>query len=120
MDLQTKIINELEKMPLGLQEELFNYAQYLSSKLNNQNSVEFLTTKELKIMNKWEYLVENDRELDSENPLSDSELEVIRQILNRKNKSRPDVPKKEEIYIAEDFNAPLPDDILDSFILLLK
>lgn len=115
MDVQTKILNELEKMPLGLQYELLNYAQYLRSKLNNQNNLEFLTAKELEILKKWEYLLEHDRELDSENPLSDAELETVRQILNRQKKTRPDVPKKEEIYIAEDFNAPLPDDILDSF-----
>lgn len=115
MDLQTKILNELEKMPLGLQEELLNYAQYLRSKLNNQNNLESLTTKELQIMKKWEYLLEQNQELDSESPVSDAELEIVRQILNRQNKSRPDVPKREEIYIADDFNAPLPDDILDSF-----
>jgi hypothetical protein len=115
MNLQTKILNELKKMPIELQEELFNYAQYLRSKLNNQNSFKSLTAKELEIMKKWEYLLEYDRELDTENPLDDSELEVVRQVLSRQNKTRPNVPKKEEIYIAEDFNAPLPDDILDSF-----
>ena len=115
MNLQTKILNELKKMPIELQEEVFNYAQYLRSKLNNQISLKSLTAKELEIMKKWEYLLEYDRELDTENPLDDSELEVVRQVLSRQNKTRPNVPKKEEIYIAEDFNAPLPDDILDSF-----
>jgi hypothetical protein len=115
MNLQTKILNELKKMPIELQEEVFNYAQYLRSKLNNQTSLKSLTAKELEIMKKWEYLLEYDQELDTENPLDDSELEVVRQVLSRQNKTRPNVPKKEEIYIAEDFNAPLPDDIIDSF-----
>jgi hypothetical protein len=115
MDLPTKILNEVEKMPIGLQEELLNYAQYLSSKLNKENNLDVLRESESEIIKKWEYLLEHDQELDPENPLSDSELEVIRQILIRQNKPRPDVPKTEEIFIADDFNAPLPDDILDSF-----
>ncbi len=118
MDLQTKILSEIEKMPIGLQEELLNYAQYLrekGSKLDNENNLDVKSQNESKILKKWQYLLEHDLELDQQNPLSESELEVIRQILIRQNKPRPDVPKREEIFIADDFNAPLPDDILDSF-----
>ena len=39
-------------MPIELQEEVFNYAQYLRSKLNNHNSIKSLTAKELDIMKK--------------------------------------------------------------------
>jgi hypothetical protein len=53
MDLKTtKILNELKKMPIKLQEKLFNYGQYLRTKLNNQNSLKSLTAKELEIMKK--------------------------------------------------------------------
>lgn len=115
MDLTSKILNEIKKMPIGLQEELLNYAQYLHSKFNKQSNLEFLTEQESLILKKWEYLVEHDCELDTENPLSDSELEIVRQILSRQSKKRPDVPKKDEIFIADDFNAPLPEDIIESF-----
>lgn len=115
MNLQIKILNEIEKMPVGLQEELLNYAQYLRSKLNKKDNLDALTENESEIIKKWQHLLEHDLELDEDNPLSEEELEVIRQILIRQNKPRPDVPKREEIFIADDFNAPLPDDILDSF-----
>ena len=41
MDIETKILKTLEKMPLSLQEELLHYAQYLQEKYSqSQNSHE--------------------------------------------------------------------------------
>ncbi len=41
MDIETKILKTLEKMPLSLQEELLHYAQYLQEKYSqSQNNSE--------------------------------------------------------------------------------
>ncbi|MDZ8086067.1 MAG: hypothetical protein RMY16_10965 [Nostoc sp. DedQUE12b] len=68
-----------------------------------------------KIIEKWHYLRDNHQELDPNNPLSNDEIEIIRQILIQHNQARPLGVAKGELTIADTFDSPLPDEILDSF-----
>lgn len=60
-------------------------------------------------------MLKNNRELDESQPLLDSEIKKICQILSQENKTRPVGLAKDEFTIAEDFNEALPNEILDLF-----
>ena len=68
-----------------------------------------------RIIEKWHYLRDNHQELDPNNPLSDDDIEIIRQILIQHNQTRPLAVAKGELIIPDTFDSPLPDDILDLF-----
>jgi hypothetical protein len=67
------------------------------------------------IIKKWQYLREHHQELDEINPLSNSEIDTICQYLAEHNKTRPLIKSEQKIEIPDNFNDPLPDDILNSF-----
>jgi hypothetical protein len=67
------------------------------------------------LLNKWQHLCEKGQELDPENPLTESEITQIRQLLYSLNQSCPVGLAEGEFTISDHFNDPLPDDILDSF-----
>ena len=66
-------------------------------------------------MDKWQYLIKNNRELDESKPLANVEIEIICQVLSEENKTRPVGLAKSEFAVPDDFNDSLPEDILDSF-----
>ncbi len=68
-----------------------------------------------KIIEKWHYLRDNHQDLDPNNPLSDDEIEIIRQFLIQHNQPRPLGVAKDEFIIPDTFDSPLPDEILDLF-----
>ena len=68
-----------------------------------------------KIINKWEYLRKNNQELDPSNPLSNEEIDIVCEHLKQHNKLRPIVEAQTKINVPDNFNEPLPDDILNSF-----
>jgi hypothetical protein len=101
-------IKHLSVDQLKLVENLVNQFDLTS------NSVE-MTLQESQAMEKWEYLVKHHQEMDDTNPLSNEDITLIRQFFKKQNKTIPlDLPKA-EIFIADDFNDPLPDDIIDLF-----
>lgn len=55
------------------------------------------------IIKKWEYLREND------------EIDGICEYLKQQNKPRPTIETEIKINVSDNFNDPLPDDILNSF-----
>ena len=67
------------------------------------------------IINKWEYLTANNQELDPLNPLSNEEIDFICDHLKQQNKPRPTIETKTKINVPDNFNEPLPDEILNSF-----
>lgn len=93
----------------GLTEEILDC--FLEGDVENKPSNEFLR----KIIEKWYYLRDNHQELDPNNPLSDDEIEIIRQIFIQHNQTRPLGVAKGELTIPDTFDSPLPDEILDSF-----
>jgi hypothetical protein len=48
-------------------------------------------------------------------PLSNEEIKLIRRLLSHQGKNLPLDLLKDSFFIADDFNAPLPDDIIDLF-----
>ena len=72
----------------------------------------YLTEKALQ---KWQFLVKNNQEMDRKNPLSENEIKIICQFLGQANQSRPVGLAKEEFAVPDDFNNPLPDEVLDLF-----
>jgi hypothetical protein len=68
-----------------------------------------------KIIEKWHYLRDNHQDLDPNNPLSDDEIEIIRQIFIQHNQTRPLGVAKGQLIIPDTFDSPLPDEILDLF-----
>lgn len=67
------------------------------------------------LLNKWQHLCEKGQELDPENPLNESEISQIRQLLHSLNQSCPVGLAQGEFTVPDNFNDPLPDDILASF-----
>jgi len=53
--------------------------------------------------------------MDNKNPLSENEIKIICQFLGQANQSRPVGLAKEEFAVPDDFNNPLPDEVLDLF-----
>ena len=69
----------------------------------------------LTLLEKWKYLRENGQELDPENPLTETEITQIRQRLHSLNQSCPVGLAQGEFTVPDNFNEPLPDDVLASF-----
>jgi hypothetical protein len=68
-----------------------------------------------KALQKWQFLIKNNQEMDRKNPLSENEIKIICQFLGQANQSRPVGLAKEEFAVPDDFNNPLPDEVLDLF-----
>jgi hypothetical protein len=66
-------------------------------------------------LQKWQFLIKNNQEIDITNPLSENEIKIICQFLNRSHQSRPVGLSAGEFTISDDFNEPLPDEVLDLF-----
>lgn len=64
---------------------------------------------------KWQYLRDHHQERDNEEPLSNEEIGLVCSFLTKQNLSRPLEAEKQKVFIADDFNAPLPDDIIELF-----
>jgi len=67
------------------------------------------------IINKWEYLRKNHQELEPQNPLSNKEIDIICEYLKHQNKPRPTIETETKINVPDNFNDPLPNDILNLF-----
>ena len=74
-----------------------------------------LQKDESKIIEKWQYLVEHHQELDESSPLSNREIDIICQYLANQNQRRPIINPEQKIDISDNFNDPLPDEILKTF-----
>jgi hypothetical protein len=68
-----------------------------------------------KALQKWQFLIKNNQEMDRKNPLSENEIKIICQFLGQANQSHPVGLAKEEFAVPDDFNNPLPDEVLDLF-----
>lgn len=106
--------NLTEKLAF-LSEEQLNLVSQFVAQLQLQNTLINNHEHEEKALEKWQYLKENNQELDEENPLTDQEIEVICQVLSQQNKKRPAGLCQGEFTISDDFNEPLPEDIVDLF-----
>ncbi|MGK7931516.1 MAG: hypothetical protein AB4041_08785 [Microcystaceae cyanobacterium] len=67
------------------------------------------------LLNKWQHLCETGQELNPDDPLTASEIRQIRQLLHTLNQSCPVGLAEGEFTVPDNFNDPLPDDILASF-----
>ena len=111
----TELRNNLTEKLAFLSEEQLNLVSQFVAKLELQNpSINNQEYKE-KAWQKWQYLRENNQELDDKNPLTDQELQVICQILSQQKKKRPAGLCQGEFTISDDFNDPLPEDIIALF-----
>ena len=62
-----------------------------------------------KAMKKWEHLLKYHQEMNDDDPISNEEIQIIRNTLRSQNKNIPlDLPK-DDFFIADDFNDPLRD-----------
>ena len=106
--------NLTEKLAF-LSEEQLNLVSQFVAQLQLQNPLINNHEHEEKALQKWQYLKENNQELDEENPLTDQEIEVICQVFSQQNKKRPAGLCQGEFTISDDFNEPLPEEIVDLF-----
>jgi len=72
-------------------------------------------TRETLVWEKWQYLRENHQERDVQEPLSNEEIGLVCSFLTKRSLSRLLEAEKQKVFIADDFNAPLPDDIIELF-----
>jgi hypothetical protein len=111
----TELRNNLTEKLASLSEQQLNLVSQFVAQLElphpSINNHEY----EQKALQKWQYLKENNQELDDENPLTDQEIELICQVLSHQNKKRPAGLAQGEFTISYDFNEPLPEDIVDLF-----
>ena len=107
--------NHLIEKIKTLSEEQLELVAALINQFELSSDFGVMTVQESQAMAKWKYLLKHDREMDKAEPLSDDELNIVRQVLSRQNKTRPVGLAKGEVFIADDFNEPLPDEIIDLF-----
>jgi CRISPR/Cas system-associated endonuclease Cas3-HD len=109
------IKNQLIEKINTLSAEQLQLVANLVSQFEQDFDSEKMTEKEEKAIAKWEFLLKNDKEINNNDPLSNEEIKLIRSVLSSQSKNLPvDLPK-DDFFIADDFNAPLPDDIIDLF-----
>ncbi len=113
--MNTTSKNRLIEKINHLSDDQLKLITILVNQLELKSDFSIMTLQESSAMKKWEYLLKYDQEMDENEPLSDAELDLVRQVLCKQKKNRPIALKKNNIFIADDFNAPLPDDILDLF-----
>jgi hypothetical protein len=114
MNITTVKKQLIEKINTLSAEQLQLIANLVNEFEQDFNS-EKMTEKESQAIAKWEYLLKNKQEINKNTPLSNEEIKLIRDLLSRQGKDLLfDLPK-DNFFIADDFNAPLPDDIIDLF-----
>lgn len=67
------------------------------------------------LLQKWQYLINNNQELDPNHPLKNNDIQQICQFLSQSQQSRPVGLACHEFIVPDDFNDPLPDEITDLF-----
>ncbi len=107
--------NNLTEKLAFLSEEQLNFVSQLVDELKSQKASISAHEYKEKALQKWRYLIKNNQELDEEQPLTDQEIQVICQIFSQENKKRPAGLGEGEFTINDDFNDPLPEEILDLF-----
>ncbi|BAG00314.1 MULTISPECIES: hypothetical protein [Microcystis] len=104
-----------EKLAILSADNLNLVGQFID-KLTHQEAANksdnYLTEKALQ---KWQFLVKNNQEMDNTNPLSENEIKIIWQFLSQSHRSRPVGLARGEFTISDDFNEPLPEEVLDLF-----
>ena len=111
----TELRHNLTEKLAFLSEEQLNLVSQFVAKLELPNPSVNNNEYEEKALQKWQYLKENNQELDDKNPLTDQEIQVICQVLSQQNKKRPAGLGQGEFTISDNFNEPLPEDIVDLF-----
>ncbi|MGI0480523.1 hypothetical protein ACN4EE_07010 [Geminocystis sp. CENA526] len=107
--------NQLIEKINTLSAEQLQLVANLVSQFEEDFNSEKMTEKEEKAMAKWEYLLNKNQEINNNDPLSNEEIKLIRRLLSHQGKNLPlDLPQ-DNFFIADDFNAPLPDDIINLF-----
>ena len=87
-----------------------NIRKELDHKLDN------LSPKQLKLVEQFvESLNKPQQSLHSEHPITNEDIDRIVEFYRQQNKQRPIGLAKGEFTVPDDFNAPLPDEILDLF-----
>ncbi|GBF79794.1 hypothetical protein AsFPU1_1194 [Aphanothece sacrum FPU1] len=105
----------MEKLGILSPDELnliWQFIDNLTQEKASNKSDNYLIEKALK---KWQFLIKNNQEMENKNPLSENEIKIICQFLGQANQSRPVGLAKEEFAVPDDFNNPLPDEVLDLF-----
>jgi hypothetical protein len=112
-ELRERLTNKLADLPLEKLSSIWNFVEELETPQTEYDSAE-----QVRLLRKWQYLVENDQEFDRSDPLSDEDITAICSILRRENGSRPSGLCEGEFIVLDNFNESLPDEILDSFYSL--
>jgi hypothetical protein len=110
-----ELSNNLTEKLAFLSEEQLNLVSHFVDELKSQKTEISAHEYKEKAFQKWRYLIENNQELDEEQPLTDQEIQVICQIFSQENKKRPAGLCEGEFTIDDDFNDPLPEEILALF-----
>lgn len=72
-------------------------------------------TRETLAWEKWQYLREHHQEKEDQEPLSNEEIDLVCSFLTKRLLSRPLETEKQKVFISDDFNEPLPDDVINLF-----
>lgn len=87
-----------------------NIREKLNRKLNN------LSTEQLDSVHQFvEFLEYKQQPMENELPITNEDIDRIVESYRRQNKQRPIGLAKGEFTVPDDFNDPLPDEILDLF-----
>ena len=109
---ETKLKHRLNQQLHSLSTDQLNRVCQFVENLSNEISP---TQLDEILLNKWQYLLEKGQELNPEQPLTETEITQIRHLLYSLNQSCPIGLAQGEFTVSDNFNDPLPDDILASF-----
>jgi len=107
--------NQLIKKINTLSAEQLHLVANLVSQFEQDFNSEKMTEKESRAIAKWKFLLHNQKKINNNDSLSNEEIKLIRGFLSSEGEKLPVNLPKDDFFITDDFNAPLPDDIIDLF-----
>jgi hypothetical protein len=112
VDLRQSLTEKLVVLSADNLNLVWQFIDNLNPTEASNKSDKYLTEKALQ---KWQFLIKNNQEMDNTNPLSENEIKIICQFFSQSHQSRPVGLATGEFTISDDFNEPLPDEVLDLF-----
>ncbi len=111
-ELQHQITQKIATLSPENLNLIWQIVENLTQNQSSVNEQEFSTEN---LLQKWQYLIKNNQELKPDQPLENNDIQQICQFLSQSHESRPIGLAHNEFTVPDDFNDPLPDEIIDLF-----
>lgn len=83
--MQKELIEKMKNLSI----EQLQLVANLINQIELDSDANTMSLKEARAMEKWEYLLKHHQEMNDDDPISNEEIEMIRNVLRRQGKNRP-------------------------------